>query len=110
MQSNQQETNNESIHNPLALGKRVAVAATLLTILLAVVKGVIGGLRGSPALTADAVHSFADTLAIFASWVGLKLAERPPTKRFPFGLYRAENLAALVVAVTGTFSPPRLAD
>jgi len=44
------------------------------------------------------VHSFADMLAIFASWVGLKLAERPHTKRFPFGLYRAETLAALLVS------------
>lgn len=91
--------NNRSIETHLAAGKRVAAVATLLTLLLAVGKGVIGQLRGSPALTADAVHSFADTLAIFASWVGLKLAERPPTKRFPFGLYRGENLAALLVSV-----------
>lgn len=82
----------------LSTGQRVAAVATLLTVLMAVGKGVIGQLRGSPALTADAVHSFADTLAIFASWVGLKLAERPPSKRFPFGLYRAETLAALLVS------------
>ena len=99
MQSNRQEMNNASIHNQLATGKRVAAVAILLTVFLAVGKGVIGHLRGSPALTADAVHSFADTLAIFASWVGLKLAERPPTKRFPFGLYRTETLAALLVSV-----------
>ena len=88
-----------ALQRELAAGKRVAAAATLLTVLLAVGKGLIGQWRGSPALTADAVHSFADTLAIFASWVGLKLAERPPTKRFPFGLYRAENLAAFFVSL-----------
>jgi len=89
----------QDLQSQLSAGERVAAAATVLTILLAVGKGVIGELSGSPALTADAVHSFADALAIFASWVGLKLAERPPTKRFPFGLYRAENLAALLVSV-----------
>ena len=83
----------------LSAGKRVAAAATVLTLGLAVGKGVIGRWRGSPALTADAVHSAADMLAIAASWVGLKLAERPPTKRFPFGLYRAESLASLLVSI-----------
>ena len=88
----------QSFRSYLSAGKRVSATATLLTVGLAVGKGLIGQLRGSPALTADAVHSFADTLAIFASWVGLKLAERPPTKRFPFGLYRAETMAALLVS------------
>jgi cation diffusion facilitator family transporter len=76
----------------------VAAAATLLTILLAVGKGLVGHRRGSPALTADAVHSAADTLAILASWIGLQLSGRPPTTRFPFGLYRAETLAALLAS------------
>ena len=98
MPLNQQEMDTASIRSQLVAGKRVAAAATVLTLMLAVGKGVIGELRGSPALTADAVHSFADTLAIFASWVGLKLAEQPPTKRFPFGLYRGETLAALLVS------------
>jgi len=92
-------TAHDVLQDQLTTGKRVAATATFLTVLLAAGKGLIGQLRGSPALTADAVHSLADTLAIFASWVGLKLAERPPSKRFPFGLYRAETLAALLVSV-----------
>jgi len=82
----------------LAEGKRVAAVATLITLFLVLAKGLIGRLRQSPALTADAVHSAADAVAIFACWLGLRLAERPATKRFPFGLYRAENLASLVVS------------
>jgi len=79
-------------------GRRVAALATVLTLLLVVAKGLVGYVRHSPALMADAVHSAADTLAIFASWVGLRLADRPPTKRFPFGLYKAETLASLLVS------------
>ena len=88
----------------LSEGRRVAAAATALTLLLVALKGVFGYLRNSPALVADAVHSGADALAIFASWVGLKLASRPPTKKFPFGLYRAETLAGLFVAAVITIA------
>ena len=89
----------EAARLALTEGRRVAAVATALTLLLVILKGTFGYLRHSPALVADAVHSGADALAIFASWVGLKLASRPPTKRFPFGLYRAETLACLLVAV-----------
>jgi len=99
MTSNSQESEVASMQDRLTAGKRVAAVATVLTLLLAVGKGVIGRWRSSPALTAAAVHSAADMLAIAASWVGLKLAERPPTKRFPFGFYRAESLASLLVSV-----------
>ena len=86
------------LHNSLAEGKRVAAVATALTLLLALAKGLVGYVHHSPALQADAVHSAVDAVAIFASWLGIKLAERPPTKKFPFGLYRAETLASLVVS------------
>lgn len=89
----------ETHKDGLSQGSRVAAAATVLTVLLAVVKGAVGQLRHSPALSADAVHSGADALAIFASWFGLKLAQRPATKRFPFGLYRAETLASLLASL-----------
>jgi len=82
----------------LAEGRRVAAAATVLTLLLVAAKGLVGHLRHSPALWADALHSAADTLAISACWLGLHLASRRPTERFPFGLYRAETLASLVVS------------
>ena len=82
----------------LAEGRRVAAVATALTVALVVAKGLVGWLRGSPALSADAVHSGADAVAIFAAWLGLRLADRPPTQRFPFGLYKAETLASLLVS------------
>jgi cation diffusion facilitator family transporter len=104
MKPNEQTTDPEEIRGQLSSGRRVAAAATLITGLLALGKGIVGQLRGSPALTADAVHSLADTLAIFASWIGLKLAERPPTKRFPFGFYRAETLATLLVSALILFA------
>jgi len=59
----------------------------------------IGLFSGSVALITDAVHSGADSITRFASWFGLKIAQRKPDERFPYGYYKAETLAALFVSV-----------
>jgi cation diffusion facilitator family transporter len=82
----------------LQKGQRVALTATLITIVLALAKGIIGKIADSSALIADAVHSGTDILAIFASWLGLTLAKKKPGDKFPYGLYKAETLAALFVS------------
>jgi len=81
----------------LQQGQRIALIATLVTFLLAVVKAAVGYLFDSKILVADAFHSGADLLAIFAAWFGLWLAARKKTKRFPYGLYKAETLITLIV-------------
>ena len=83
----------------LKRGQRVAAWATLITIGLALAKGIAGTLTGSMLLIADAIHSGADILAIFASWFGIWISNRTPTKRFPYGFYKAENLATLLISV-----------
>lgn len=50
-------------------------------------------------LLADALHSGTDLLALAAVWFGITLASRERTRRFPFGFYRAETLAALAAAL-----------
>ena len=69
----------------------------MITLLIAVLKGVIGTIFDSKVLVADAFHSAADTVAIFASAFGLWLASREKSKRFPYGLYKAETLVTLVI-------------
>jgi cobalt-zinc-cadmium efflux system protein len=60
---------------------------------------VAGGLAsGSLALLADAAHLFADVAALTLAYGAMALAELVPTKRYTFGLYRAEILAAFVNA------------
>lgn len=65
--------------------------------LLATLKGIIGFLASSSILVADALHSFADLLAGAASWFGLKIARRKPDEMFPYGYYKVESLAALLI-------------
>lgn len=92
--------NNEAdkIHR-LAQGQRIAWFASLLTLLLAIVKGAVGYRFDSPLLVADALHSAGDVVSIAASGFGLWLAAREKTEKFPYGFYKAETLAGLFVGV-----------
>jgi cation diffusion facilitator family transporter len=83
----------------LKKGQKVAFIATSVTLLLALMKGTIGYLFDSKILVADAFHSSADLLAIFASGFGLWLASQKKTARFPYGLYKAETLASFIVGM-----------
>lgn len=68
-------------------------------ILLAVLKGIIGYLSESKALIADAIHSASDVVGSFAVLIGLRVAQAPPDKDHPYGHGKAENIAAIIVAV-----------
>ncbi|MBN2402122.1 MAG: cation diffusion facilitator family transporter [Spirochaetes bacterium] len=80
-------------------GKRVALLATVITLLMACGKYFIGMYYDSEVLIADAMHSFADTAAIMLSAFGLHLAGMPKNNRFPYGLYKAETIALLFVGL-----------
>jgi len=83
----------------LKQGQNVAFIAAGVTLLLAVMKGFIGYVFNSRILVADAFHSCADLLAIFASGVGLWLASREKSSKFPYGLYKAETLMTLIIGI-----------
>ncbi|NOX97564.1 MAG: cation diffusion facilitator family transporter [Nitrospirae bacterium] len=81
----------------LKQGQKIALIATFATLVLAVMKATIGYLFNSEVLVADAFHSGADLLAIFASGFGLWLASKKKTDKFPYGLYKAETLASFII-------------
>ena len=81
----------------LKRGQRIAFISSFVSLFLAVMKGIVGYLFGSQILVADAFHSAADLLTHAASGFGLWIASRGKTTKFPYGLYRAETLACLIV-------------
>jgi cation diffusion facilitator family transporter len=91
------ENRKEEKVKELKKGQRVAFIATFVTLILAVMKGAIGYLFDSKILIADAFHSGADFLAIFASWFGLWMASKKKSARFPYGLYKAETLVSFII-------------
>jgi len=81
----------------LEKGQRIALFSTLLIFALALLKAFVGYMFNSPLLIADAWHSGADILINLSSLIGLKLASKKKSNRFPYGLYRAETLACLLI-------------
>jgi cation diffusion facilitator family transporter len=75
----------------------IALGSTLLNILVAGTKGLLAWLSGSAALLADTIHGFSDTFASLLVLVGIWLSKRK-SKAFPWGLYKIENLVALISA------------
>ncbi len=60
-------------------------------------KYLLGKYTGSIALCADAIHSLTDVVGSVSVFIGIKFAERK-TKTFPYGLYKLENLVALITS------------
>jgi cation diffusion facilitator family transporter len=80
-------------------GERAALISAAVLLILSVLKGAASLISGSVALLADSIHSFSDIFSSVAVWAGLKLVQKKPTERFPYGYYKAESLALLIVAV-----------
>ncbi len=81
-------------------GERAAIVSAAVLLAFGILKGTVSVISGSVALLADSIHSFADIFSSIAVWAGLKLVQKKPTERFPYGFYKAETLALLIVAVT----------
>ena len=79
-------------------GQKVALLAIGVNLLLFGMKYLFGELSGSMALKAEAIHSLSDVIASFTVFAGLIIAKRK-TKAFPYGLYKVENLVAVIVAL-----------
>ena len=73
----------------------VALYSCVVNAFLMGLKYVLGETSGSLALKADAVHSFADVVSSLTIFVGIIISDRK-TKTFPEGLYKVENLVALL--------------
>ena len=52
---------------------------------------------GSVALLADTIHSFADALTAVPLWIAFSLSRKLATRRYTYGLGRAEDLAGLFI-------------
>ncbi|MEJ2671059.1 MAG: cation diffusion facilitator family transporter [Deltaproteobacteria bacterium] len=82
----------------MVAGELLALASVLVNLLVTGLKYFLGVFSGSLALLADAVHSSADVVSSASIWAGIRLSRRK-SKRFPYGLYKVENLVALMTSV-----------
>lgn len=70
-----------------------AVAVTFFLVAAELASGLLGH---SIALISDAIHNLTDVPTLVISWIGMRLALRPPTAEKTYGYHRAGILAAFV--------------
>ncbi len=78
--------------------RRMMLAAFLLNLGLAVMKGILAVRSDSLAITASVVDSATDCFASLAVYIGVRLSTRK-SERFPLGLYKIENVISVVIAI-----------
>lgn len=82
----------------LKKGEKAALVSMLISLALAVLKAVVGFYSGAIVLVSDALDSASDVITSLAAYLGLKIAGKKPTEKFPYGYYKAESLATLVIS------------
>lgn len=87
-----------------AQGIRAVKLSVLALGLTAAFQLVVVGLSGSVALAADTIHNFSDALTAMPLWIAFVIGRRAATKRYTYGLGRAEDLAGLFVLLMITVS------
>ncbi|OGW44769.1 MAG: hypothetical protein A2Y66_06380 [Nitrospirae bacterium RBG_13_41_22] len=79
-------------------GRKVAAYSTVLNLFLTIVKGGLAILSGSTAILAETIHSLTDIIGNLTVLAGITIS-RKKSSTFPWGLYKVENVAAIVSAL-----------
>lgn len=74
-----------------------ALISLSVNLLQALLKFIAGILTGSLSMVGEAVHSLSDSFASVIAFITIKLSDKK-TKRFPYGLYKLENIGSIVIA------------
>jgi cation diffusion facilitator family transporter len=86
-----------------ALATRAGTRATWISLgvlaLTAGIQFVVAMVSGSVALLADTIHNVTDALTAIPLLIAFRLARRPPSRRYPYGYHRAEDVAGLVIVL-----------
>ena len=86
---------------------KIATISILANIFLAGSKLTAGIIAGSGAVFAEGLHSGMDILSSAISFAGIKIAKKPVDKKHPYGHYKFEVLAGLLITIilflTGLF-------
>ncbi|MCI0468646.1 MAG: cation transporter, partial [Nitrospirae bacterium] len=94
MVKNTMENKDATVHD----GKRLAALSMSLNIALTAVLFTLYLFTGSAALLAESVHFFTDIIASLLIIAGIYLSEKKSGK-FPWGLYKVENMAATLLSI-----------
>lgn len=83
--------------------EKIGLMAIIINCFLFAIKAMAAFATGSIALKAETVHTLSDVIASLTVFLGLKIAKRK-TKKFPYGLYKIENLVSVVISLMILFT------
>lgn len=79
--------------------KTLSLVSTLVNLILAILKFIVGFFSHSIAIMADALHSSLDVVSSFVAFLGIKTSKKPADKEHPYGYERYESLASFVIVL-----------
>jgi len=79
--------------------EKIALISILANVFLAAGKLIVGFIVGSGAVFAEGLHSSMDILSSGISFIGIKIAKKPVDKNHPYGHYKFEVLAGLLITI-----------
>ena len=86
-------------HTETARGIRAIKFSLLGLATTSLLQATVVALSGSVALLADTIHNLSDALTAVPLWIAFGLGRRPPTRRYPYGFHRAEDLAGILIVL-----------
>jgi cation diffusion facilitator family transporter len=87
------------IDEGILAGQRIAKVSVITLIAIGIVELITGFVSGSVVATADGIDSISDAMISFIVLLGLRIAHRPPDRKFHFGYHKVESFAALMAAI-----------
>lgn len=77
---------------------KISIYGILVNLILVIFKALAGLLANSIAVILDAVNNLSDAFSSIATIIGVRLSEKKPDKKHPFGHGRVEYFSAIVIA------------
>lgn len=77
----------------------ISLISTISSLFLGGLKIIFGVISNSTALIADGLHSGLDVISSFATFLGLKIAQKPVDEKHPYGYFKAETIAGFFVTL-----------
>ncbi|MFC1562944.1 cation diffusion facilitator family transporter [candidate division KSB1 bacterium] len=81
----------------MKLNEKVSLYSITVNMVLLILKGSAAFLSGSISALAETIHSVIDLFASVIVFIGLKIS-KIKSKKFPYGLYKVENIVSILVA------------
>lgn len=87
------------MRSKLQIGEKAAKEAIGHLLLMGTLKAIAGLVTGMTVILADAISTFADTLGVFASYIGLRMSRKSASETFKYGYHKVETFAALFISI-----------